>query len=155
MTLAKMSIKAPDEYIYKLNKFGNDMPIIAKKMVYNASNPIADDIRKKLTSNIDSNDYVGKGDGEKKNNISTGDLIASFGVANITTDSKGVIGTKIGFKDYDRKNVPNALKARVMESGTSWLIERPFVRPAVIENKKNALNEMNRVLEEELKIYAL
>jgi len=63
--------------------------------------------------------------------------------------------TKIGFDGYDRKGVPNALKARAMESGTSTQPKRPFVRPAVNRVKKKAIEEMGKTLDIELTIYAL
>ena len=81
----------------------------------------------------------------------TGDLAESFGVTPITMDENGDWNAKIGFDGYDRDGVPNQLKARAIESGTSRLIKRPFVRPAVNATRAKAQAEMKRVIDEEIK----
>jgi len=141
--MARMTIKGLDEYALKLSKFGKDAPEIAKKVVMAGANPIADEIRKELEKNLAGSKY------------STGDLLDSFGIAPPDIDSMGNTNTKIGFDGYDRKGVPNALKARAMESGTSTQPKRPFVRPAVNRVKKKAIEEMGKTLDIELTIYAL
>lgn len=156
--MAKMTIKGLDEYALKLSKLGKDSKEIAKKVVIAGANPVADEIRKNLIANLNDPAYVGKGNGGlwgTKKTRPTGDLLDSFGVASPKVDSEGNTNTKIGFSGYDKKGVPNALKARAMESGTSTLKKRPFVRPAVAKTKKKAIEEMDKKLDDEMKIYAL
>jgi len=141
--MARMTIRGLDEYAMKLSKLGADAPKIAKKVVMAGANPIADEIRKNLQANLADSKY------------STGDLLDSFGIAPPDVDHLGNTNTKIGFEGYDRKGVPNALKARAMESGTSTQPKKPFVRPAVNKMKQKAIEEMGRVLDAELKIYSL
>lgn len=158
MELARMTIKGIDEYAEKLSKFGKDASKIAKKVVIAGANPIADEIRKNLIANIRDPSPAGKdGDAIVKQNYgkSTGDLVDSFGIAPPGIDRNGNTNTHIGFEGYDSKGVPNALKARAMESGTSTLRKRPFVRPAVNKTKKKAIEEMGKKLDEEIKIHAL
>ena len=143
MILAKMTIKGIDEYANKLSKLGKDAPKIAKKVVMAGANPVADEIRKGLEANLKDSQY------------STGDLLDSFGIAPADIDRNGITNTHVGFEGYDRKGVPNALKARAMESGTSTQRKRPFIRPAVNKTKQKAINEMGKKLDEEIKIYAL
>ena len=155
--MAKMTIKGTEEYALKLAKFGKDAPEIAKKVVMAGANPVADEIRKNLIANLNDQAYVGKGESfwGVKNNTPTGDLLNSFGIAPPDVDKNGNTNTKIGFEGYDRKGVPNALKARAMESGTSRLRKRPFIRPAVVKMKGKAIEEMGKTLDREMKIYAL
>jgi HK97 gp10 family phage protein len=153
--MAKMKINAGEAYSLKLSEFGKDAPEIAKKVVMAGANPIADEIRKNLIDNLRDPSYAGKGDKDYKQNAFTGDLLDSFGIAPPGTDKNGNTNTKIGFAGYDRKGVPNALKARAMESGTSQLRKRPFVRPAVNKMRGKAIEEMSSKLDEEMKIYAL
>lgn len=158
MELAKMTVKGIDEYAEKLSKLGKDASKIAKKVVTAGANPIADEIKKNLIANIRDPSPVGKdGDAIVKQNYgkSTGDLVDSFGIAPPGIDRNGNTNTHIGFEGYDSKGVPNALKARAMESGTSTLRKRPFVRPAVNKTKKKAIEEMGKKLDEEIKIHAL
>lgn len=156
--MAKMTVRGIDEYALKLSQFGKDSGEIAKKVVIAGANPIADEIKKNLIANIrdPSPASIGGGSIIKQNyGKSTGDLVASFGIAPPGVDRRGNTNTKIGFAGYDSKGVPNALKARAMESGTSTLRKRPFVRPAVNKTKKNAMDAMGKKLDEEIKIYAL
>ena len=158
--MAKMAIKGLDEYMQKLSSLGAKMPEVAKRAVRAGANPVADEIRKGLKANIQDPAYVGLDPaggiyGVKYNyGKSTGDLLNSLGVTPPDIDKKGVINCKIGFSGYDRKGVPNALKARAMESGTSRLRKRPFIRPAVNRAKQRALNEMQKSIDADLKIYA-
>ena len=58
---------------------------------------------------------------------------------------------KIGFDGYDSKGVPNQIKARVLESGSSRQKKRPFVRPALKATKKEAEDAMAKIVDEEIK----
>ena len=153
--MAKMTVKGTDELALKLSKLGANSEKIAKKVVRAGASPVADEIRKNLEKNIKDTTYVGKGKGDKKKITSTGDLLDSMGVAPPSTDRSGNINTKIGFEGYDRNGTPNALKARAMESGTSTLKKRPFVRPAVNKTRKKAIDEMSKAFDDEMKIYSL
>ena len=152
-----MVIKGLDEYSEKLSKLGKDANKIAKKVVMAGAAPVADEIRKNLVANIRDPSPAGKNEnGIIKQNYgkSTGDLLDSLGIAPAKVDREGNTNTHVGFSGYDRKGVPNALKARAMESGTSFLRKRPFVRPAVNKTKGKAIEEMGKALDEEIKIYS-
>lgn len=141
--MAKMTIKGLDEYAKALDNLGKDSVEIAKKVVYSGADIVADEVRRELTHALGGSEY------------STGDLLNSLGIAPIDSDSRGNTNTKIGFGGYDRKGVPNALKARAMESGTSTQRKKPFMRRAVNRAKKKAIDEMGKRLEVELSIHAL
>ena len=140
--MAKMTIQGFDEYADKLSKLGSAAPEIAKRAVKAGVNPLADEVRKQLEKNLQGSKY------------STGDLLNSLGVTPVGVDKNGVYNAKVGFSGYDRKGVPNALKARAMESGTSRQPKKPFMRPAVNRAKKRVLEEMGRSIDMDLKIYA-
>lgn len=160
--MAKMTIRGIDEYARKLDRLGAKAPEVAKKAVYAGANVLANKVKENLELNLTDLSYVGKQSSSGritrllKRNRPTGDLLESFGVAPISVDNAGNTNTKIGFEGYDRRGIPNALKARAMESGTSELRKRPFVRPAVNVVKGRAQEEMGNVIDEEIsKIYAL
>jgi len=140
--MAKMTIQGFDEYIDKLSKLGPKMPEVAKRAVQAGVNPLADEVRKQLEKNLQGSKY------------STGDLLNSLGVTPVGVDKNGVYNAKVGFSGYDRKGVPNALKARAMESGTSTQPKKPFMRPAVNRAKKKVLEEMGRSIDMDLRIFA-
>lgn len=136
--MARMTFNAGDEYMLKLSQLAAGSEEIAKKAVYAAADIVTDKIRENLTANLAGSEQ------------STGALEASLGITPIQVDRDGFINAKVGFDGYDEKGVPNQLKARVMESGSSKVQKRPFVRPAVNATKKAAQDEMQRVVNEEL-----
>ena len=135
--MARISFKSGDDYALKLSRLATGSEEIAKKAIYQGAKVVAD----KIKSNLDG----------VLSPEATGDLIDSFGVTPIARDKDGNWNTKIGFDGYDSKGVPNQLKARVLESGSSRQQKRPFVRPAVNATKKQALEAMRKVIDEETK----
>lgn len=128
--MATVSFKGGDEYALKLSRLATGSEVIAKKAIYQGAKIVADEIKKRIPED-------------------TGDLSKSFGVTPIERDSDGNWNARIGFDGYDSKGVPNQLKARAIESGTSRLPKRPFVRPAVNATRKKAIEAMKKVIDEE------
>lgn len=71
-------------------------------------------------------------------------LLDGFGVSPMQDDG-GYVNVKLGFDGYNSvktkkypKGQPNALIARVTESGSSYREKTPFMRPAVNASKKTA-----------------
>lgn len=81
----------------------------------------------------------------------TGDLIDSLGIPEMDTDKNGDWNTKIGFDGYDRNGVPNVIKARALESGTSEQPATPFVRPAMQRANKEIKKTMSDIIDDEIK----
>ena len=133
--MARMTFKAGDEYAIKLSRLATGQEEIAKKAIYAAAGIVADKIKSNLKGVLSPE--------------ATGDLVDSFGVSKIDTDSSGNWNAKIGFDGYDRDGTPNQLKARVLESGSSKQKKRPFVRPAVNATKKQAQAKMAEIIDEE------
>ena len=80
---------------------------------------------------------------------STGALSASLGITKMQESADGW-DVKIGFDGYDAAGVPNVLKARVLESGSSKQQKRPFMRPAVNATRKAAVQKMGEIIDEEI-----
>lgn len=135
--MATISFKKGDDYTLKLSKLATGSGEIAKKAIYEAAGIVADRIKSNLEGVLSDE--------------ATGELVASFGVTPIERDKDGNWNAKIGFDGYDRDGVPNQLKARVLESGSSRQPKRPFVRPAVNATKKQAVEAMGKIIDEETK----
>jgi len=136
--MARMrSIWAPGEYAIKLDRLGHAQEKIAEKATAVGAGIIADEMRSNLENVLS---------GE-----SSGDLEDSMGITPMEVDNHGNYNRKIGFDGYDSKGVPNPLKARAKESGTSKQKKTPFIRPAVRAKKEEASTAMGRVVEEETK----
>ena len=133
--MATIKFKSGDDYAAKLSALGARSGEAAKKAIYAGAGIVADRIRANLRS-------VVSGEG-------TGALEASLGITPMREDNGGW-NVKIGFDGYDSKGVPNQLKARALESGTSrGEGKHPFVRPAVNASRGAALAAMKAVIDEE------
>lgn len=153
-----MTINSGKDLIKKIETLGARSEEIAKKVVKVGANPVADEIRKNLEANIADPSYAGVGDTgsfDRKKEKSSGDLLKSLGISPAGTDRNGDVNVKVGFAGYDQKGVPNALKARAMESGTSKLRKRPFVRPAVNRTRKKSKDAMAAEYDRQVKIYSI
>lgn len=134
--MAKFMAKAAEEYALKLSRLAAaDQRKIAGKAIYKAADLVADEVRARLNSVI-------KGP-------STGALSASLGIAKLQETADGW-DVKIGFDGYDSAGVPNVLKARVLESGSSKQKKRPFMRPAVNATRKAAVQKMGEIIDQEI-----
>ncbi|MBD5169244.1 MAG: hypothetical protein HDT20_03870 [Oscillibacter sp.] len=126
-----------EDYLKKLEALGDKSEETSVKAIQAGAGIVADQVRKNLETNLAGSEE------------STGALAASLGITPVSIDRDGMINAKIGFDGYDEKGVPNQLKARVMESGSSKVKKRPFIRPAVNATKKAAEEAMQKVIDEE------
>lgn len=149
--MARMTFKAGDEYALKLSRLATGSDEIARKAIRAAADIVCDKIRDNLKANIDDPEYLGKKPNVMFKNMTnepSGDLVDSLGITPIKPDKQGNLNAKIGFDGYDKRGVPNQLKARAMESGTSVMKKRPFVRPAVNATHKQAVEKMAEIINE-------
>lgn len=138
--------------------FLKDEPI--KKAVAAGAAVVADQIKANLEA-LPEEEFRKLGEGEIFRGLPAGqkkDLVDSFGLTPIEKDKRGFIHTKAGFDGYGSfptnaypQGVPNQLLARSAESGSSVRQKTPFVEPAVKETRKEAVETMNDVLEDEFK----
>lgn len=99
--MATFKFEGGDEYVAKLSKLYNRSANTLKGAVYEGAAIVADAVRAAIEQHSD-----------------TGDLASSMALVPMRNDG-GFINTKINFDGYDRKGVPNAVKAAALESGTS------------------------------------
>ena len=100
-----------ETYMAQLRAIGANIEGVCKYASYDAAGMVADAIRAAAPED-------------------TGDLKASLTLTPFRNDD-GYVYTAVEFTGYDRKGVPNSLKARAYESGTSKQPKKPFIRPAV------------------------
>lgn len=136
--MARMTVNLGEDYMRQLEKLADHSEEVIKKAIHAGAGILTDQIRENLEENLAGSEQ------------STGALEASLGISPVEQDRDGVWNAKIGFDGYDEKGVPNQLKARVMESGSSRVQKRPFVRPAVNAVRKDAQAAMQKVIDEEL-----
>lgn len=138
--------------------FQSDAPL--EKAVVAGAAIIADQIKVNLEA-LPEEDFRKLGEGETFHGLPAGqkkDLVDSFGLTPIAKDKNGFIHTKAGFDGYGSfptntypEGVPNQLLARSVESGSTVRQKMPFVEPAVNVKRREAVETMNDVLEDEFK----
>lgn len=136
--MAKFKFTGIGLYVDQLEKLGSGAVGVMKKGTYDGAAIIADEVRKGLRAAIRHPDE------------SSGDLERSMFLAHMV-DENGYIYTEIGFAGYDSKGVPNILKARAMESGTSRQPKTPFIRKAFNSAKERCMAAMQKTVDDEIK----
>jgi len=128
--MAKIEFPDFDVYVKQLKQLGADIDGVIKYASYDAAGMVADAI--KANTPVDS-----------------GDLRESL-VLTTYKNENGFIHTKVMFDGYDSRGVPNAIKARVLESGNSTHRKHPFIRPAVNRVRSSAIKSMENQLDKKI-----
>lgn len=131
--MAKITMSGLDEYAKKIAQLGVRAEGVIKYAVYPGAAIVIEAIK--------ANTPVSYPDG--------GDLKNSTYLKTFV-NKNGFIYTQVGWDGYDRKGVPNALKANALESGTSKMPKRLFVRPAVNKVKRAAEFAIEQALNQKI-----
>lgn len=155
--MAKITFTGFEQYMAKLEKLEINSEAIAKKALYEGAKIAADEMRNSIDSIPVQEEWGTKADpakgikSEQKKGLQDG-----FGISEMRNDD-GYINVRIGFHGYNSiktkaypKGQPNAMIARSVESGTSFLRKTPFVSRAVRKTKKLAENKIREVFEKEI-----
>ena len=129
--MAKIEFDGFEEYRKQLLKLGTSIEGVIKYAVYEAAGMVADAIKANTP-------------------VKTGALQNSIGLTGFRNED-GYVYTKVVFDGYDGRGVPNALKARVLESGSSKRKKHPFIRPALNRVKSAAEYSIEMKLDEKMK----
>lgn len=161
MSTRRISFDGLHTYTKGIMRLNADSLSIIGKAVYKGAKVVADEVKGNLNAmstgtNGQAIQAWKKGVKAELSEEQKKDLIESFGVAPARNDN-GFINVKLGFDGYNGvvtkrwpKGQPNALIARSLESGSSAFQKQPFFRPAVKAKEKQAIKEMEKVLDEEM-----
>ena len=136
--MAKMTFKLPEETIRKMEALGSHYDAVTSAVLEEGVKPLYDAAKQSLSSVI--------GQGTKEPWESTGDLLDSLSVTKPYQSADG----KVGCIGYDRKGVPNPLKAAVLEHGRSNQPAKPWAKPAGRKAKKECIKKMQEALDSEV-----
>lgn len=135
--MAKITIFAGQNFVIRLRQLPVAMSGAIEKMaIYEGAKITMDEIKKEMASSFKTR--------------TEGGLQDSIGIAPMQHGDDGW-NAKIGFDGYDKEGVANAMKARVLESGSRKRKKHPFIRPAVNRVKEKAQDAMKKIIEDELK----
>lgn len=133
------------EYLQKINAVTDE---VIGEAVYEMAKVVADNVRVSIqklpTVSNEANIATYKKGYSRLSDEEKQGLLDGFGVSPMQDDN-GYFNVKLGFDGYNSvktkkypQGQPNALIARVTESGSSYREKTPFMRPAVNASKKPA-----------------
>ena len=153
--------KGLDSYISYLQKIDAVTDEAIGEAVYEMAKVVADSVRASIqalpTVSNEANIATYKKGYSRLSDEEKQGLLDGFGVSPMQDDG-GYINVKLGFDGYNSvktkkypKGQPNALIARVTESGSSYREKTPFMRPAVNASKKQAEQAGQAKIDEKIK----
>lgn len=152
--------KGLDSYISYLQKIDAVRDEAIGEAVYEMAKVVADSIRSGIqalpTVSNEANIATYKKGYSRLSDEEKQGLLDGFGVSPMQDDG-GYINVKLGFDGYNSvktkkypKGQPNALIARVTESGSSYRKKTPFIRPAVNATRQKAIKAAQVTIDEKI-----
>ena len=143
--MANIKFSRFTEYETLLRKLEKDSEAIAKRAVYEGAKVVADAVQVQ----INSISPEGPSDYERKRREKQKDgLKKSLGISSMRNDN-GLINVLVGFDGYNDiktkkhpNGQPNAMVARIYNSGTSHNRKQPFFKRAINQSKEGCKNAM-------------
>ena len=143
--------KGMDDYLASLGNLLYRADGIGGKAVYEGAKIVAD----KLRSNIEALPvHTGPVKGSRDPfQVEKDGMLAGLGIAKMRNDG-GFINVKIGMDGYDDhitdrypQGHPNAMIARTINTGSTWMKRYPFINNAVTATRSAAEEKMKEVIE--------
>ncbi len=157
--MARIDMKGINEYTLAISRLEHGLrDKIVGRAIYDGAAIVADTIKGELQAmptdkGIGSPEKPLRGPSELQKNA----LIQSFGITKMRIDH-GVYSVKIGFDGYNQirttrwpKGQPNAMIARSVEKGTSFMEKNAFVKRSMSICRKRALAAMEATADEQIK----
>lgn len=155
--MAKITFTGLEHYMAQLEALEQSGEAIAKQALYEGAKIAADEMRKSIDDIPIQEEWGTKAEPAKGIRAAQKQgLQEGFGISPMRDDG-GFVNTHIGFHGYNSiktkaypNGQPNAMIARSVESGTSFLQKSPFVSKAVRKTKNKAESKMKEVFESEI-----
>jgi len=157
--MAKFQFEGVDDLIAEYSKLYDNTEEMIGKAIYQGAGVVFKSIQQAVDGiNTDDSHEFGTSDNPKSGptSIQKQGLIHSLGIAKMRNDG-GFRNVKIGFDGYNYvktktwpKGQPNAMVARSIESGTSWMSKQPFMRKAENSSKRRCEQVMADTIDKEL-----
>ena len=141
--MAKITFPGMDEYLREMEGLGREIPRICNRALYDGAKILADAVQKEIDTldKLDERDRQGLHDG--------------LGIARFWAEGDDMV-TKIGFEGYNSKRTkrwprgqPNAMIARSLIRGTSWMRANRFVQRATKKARQGCVEAMKKRLDAE------
>ncbi len=151
--MAKITIgNGLDEYMRELEKVADTSAYIGKA-VYDGAAVVNKAVESALQSLPTDDSYRASGSSRSGiRSIEKQGLINSYGIAKMQDDN-GYLNVKLGFDGYNKLGKPNAMVARTVISGTSFLKKNDFMGNAARSSKAAAEEAMRMRIDKEIQNY--
>lgn len=150
--MATFKTQGLDKYVAQLERLGKKTDTVISEAVYEMAKVVADEVKANLIALPSVPDTEGlkafASEPQQKIPITKAQkwgLVHSFGIASLRNEG-GFIHVKIGFDGYNEVKTktfpngqPNALIARIIESGSSTREKTPFLRLALAASRKKGI----------------
>ena len=141
--MAKVKIEMPSGFMDQIAGMGNALDAAIPRALAAGGKIVLDKMKSNLRSAI--------GRGTKTKSRSTGKLAASLGVSPAKLDRDGNLDVKVGFSE-GRGDVSNAMLANLLEYGKHGQPPKPILKQTKSSSRKPCIEEMQRILKEELNL---
>ena len=141
--MAKEKIEMPSGFMDQVAGMGNALDTAIPKALAAGG--------KVVMAKMKSNLQAAIGRDTKIKSRSTGKLAASLGVSPAKLDRDENLDVKVGFSE-GRGDVSNAMLANLLEYGKHGQPPKPFLKQTKASSRKPCIDEMQRVLKEELNL---
>lgn len=153
--------KGLDDYLAQLGNLERSAKPVIGMAIYQGAKVVADEIRSEIealpTEPVGVNPESGKKSRRNLTQVEKDGLLEGLGVTKMKDDS-GVWNVKIGMDGYNANvtakwpyGKPNAMIARSLERGTSFMTRIPFIARAVRKSRKQAETAMQAEVDKEIK----
>lgn len=145
-----------DKFFSQMEKLGDDVDGVCKMAVYNGAKVVADEVKRGIGT-IPVYEKAGRNKRyQGATAVEKAGLLESMGISTMRKEDSAWNVT-IGFDGYNSdktamhpKGKANAMVARAINSGTSWLTKYPFVTRAYAASKGAAEAAMAETIEQEV-----
>lgn len=157
--MAKIEMKGLDECTRALSRLSAGLKVeVCGAAIFDAADIVADEIRASIEDLPVDGGYASPNDPLRgPNRLQKEALLSSFGITRMQEDD-GIYNVKLGFEGYNAirtkrwpQGQPNAMIARSIERGTSYIEKTPFVKRAMGKAKGQALEAMQKSVERSIK----
>lgn len=157
LIMATMKFKGLDKFIEQIERLEADTSPIFAKTLYNGAEVMADAIKSSINGIVpDDTPYNPNRTKTGPTSVQIEGLAQSFGISPMRT-TKDEMNVKLGFDGYNSirstrwpKGQPNAMVARSVESGTSWMTKQPFIARTQKAMRQAVEEKMKITLEKEI-----
>ena len=141
--MGKVKIEMPKQWLDTIAGMGNALDAAIPRALEAGGKVVLEKMKSNLRSAI--------GRGTKYKSRSTGKLAASLGVSPAKLNRENNLDVKVGFSE-NRGDVSNAMLANLLEYGKHGQTPKPFLKQTRSSSRKLCIEEMQRILKEELNL---